>query len=85
MKHWSGKSLLAIMLLALAACGHTGIAKPSDIYLHCAAEPDVPGDPVSGIVTDAQDAQYKRDLRAAGQDCRSKLGYVRDWFSKLPD
>lgn len=71
--------------LAISACGSTHIAKPSDVYLHCAAEPDVPGDPVTGVVTDEQDAQYKRDLRGAGQDCRSKLQYVSDWFSKLPD
>jgi hypothetical protein len=54
------------------------------VYLHCAPEPDVPGDPVTGVVTDEQDAQYKRDLRGAGQDCRSKVDYLRDWFSKLP-
>ena len=70
--------------LALAACGQTHIAKPSDVYLHCADEPDVPGDPTTGVVTDEQDAQYKRDLRGAGQDCRSKVDYLRDWFSKLP-
>ena len=77
--------LIAVAALALAACGHKSVAKPSDFYLRCADEPDIPGDPETGIVTDEQDAQYKRDLRAAGQDCRSKLGYVRDWFSKLPD
>lgn len=81
------KRLLAItaVALALTACGHEHIAKPSDTYLTCAAEPDVPGDPVTGIVTDEQDAQYKRDLRGAGQDCRSKVDYLHDWFSKLPD
>lgn len=77
--------LIAGAALALAACGHTGVAKPSDVYLRCAAEPELPGDPVTGVVTDEQDAAYKRDLRGAGQDCRSKVDYLRDWFSKLPD
>lgn len=77
--------LIATASLALAACGHTGIARPSDVYLHCAPEPDVPGDPATGVVTDEQDARYKGDLRGAGQDCRSKVDYIRDWFSKLPD
>ena len=77
--------LIGAAALALAACGGTHIAKPSDAYLTCAPEPDVPGDPVTGIVTDEQDAQYKRDLRGAGQDCRSKVAYLRDWFHKLPN
>lgn len=80
--------LAAILPLALmgngGSCGRMHVAKPSDVYLHCAPEPDVPGDPVTGVVTDEQDAQYKRDLRGAGQDCRSKVDYLRDWFSKLP-
>jgi hypothetical protein len=76
--------LIGAAALALAACGETHIAKPSDVYLHCAAEPDVPGDPLTGVVTDEQDAAYKSDLRGSGQDCRSKVDYLRDWFSKLP-
>jgi hypothetical protein len=43
----------------------------------------MPGDPITGVVTDEQDAQYKKDLRGAGQDCRSKVDYLRDWFHKL--
>jgi hypothetical protein len=77
-------ALIAAASLALAACGQTHIAKPSDTYLHCAPEPDVPGDAVTGVVTDEQDAQYKRDLRGSGQDCRSKVDYLHDWFAKLP-
>jgi hypothetical protein len=77
-------ALIAVAALALAACGETHIAKPSDVYLHCAGEPDIPGDPVTGVVSDEQDAQYKRDLRGSGQDCRSKVDYLRDWFAKLP-
>jgi ABC-type glycerol-3-phosphate transport system substrate-binding protein len=77
-------ALIGAAALALAACGQTHIAKPSDSYLHCAPEPDVPGDAVTGVVTDEQDAQYKRDLRGSGQDCRSKVDYLHDWFAKLP-
>lgn len=77
-------ALIVAASLALAACGQEHIAKPSDAYLSCSAEPDIPGDPVTGVVTDGQDAQYKKDLRDAGQDCRSKLQYVHDWVHKLP-
>lgn len=78
--------LIAGAALALAACGDTHIAKPSDVYLHCADEPDAPaGDPVTGDVSDEQDAAYKGQLRGAWHDCSSKLQYVSDWFAKLPD
>lgn len=85
MKRMKLAAALALLpILTAASCGQTHIAKPSDVYLHCAGEPDIPGDPVTGVVTDEQDAQYKRDLRGAGQDCRSKVDYLRDWFSKVP-
>ena len=78
--------LIAGLSLALAACGgHVGIASPGDEYLTCSGEAEVPaGDPVTGAVSDEQDAYYKRDLRAAWANCHSKVEYLRDWFSKLP-
>jgi hypothetical protein len=76
--------IIGLVILTAACAPQSHIAKPSDAYLHCSSEPPVPGDPVTGIVTDEQDAQYKRDLRAAWYDCSSKLQYVSDWVSKLP-
>jgi hypothetical protein len=66
------------------SCSNTRIASPSDTYLACLAEPDVPdGDPVTGDVSDEQNADYLTALRGAGQDCRSKVQYLHDWFAKL--
>lgn len=79
-------ALIAAASLALAACGsQLRIAKPSDSYLTCADEPAVPdGDPVTGAVSDQDDAGYKQGLRGAWQDCSSKVQYLHDWFAKLP-
>lgn len=78
-------ALIAAASLALAACGaNTRIASPSDEYLTCADEPAVPdGDPVTGAVSDQDDAGYKQALRGAWQDCSSKVIYLHDWFAKL--
>lgn len=78
-------ALIAAASLALAACGtQARIASPSDAYLTCADEPAVPdGDPVTGVVSDEQDAGYKGQLRGAWQDCSSKVIYLHDWFAKL--
>lgn len=78
--------LISGLALTLAACGNEHIAKPSDSYLACSPEPDVPaGDPVTGEITDEDNAHYLGALRDAGQDCRSKLQYVHDWVHKLPN
>lgn len=85
MRRWL-VSLAPVLLLANGgSCSSVHIAKPSDAYLTCSDEPLAPeGDPATGAVTDEQDATYKRDLRAAWYDCRSKLQYVSDWSKKLP-
>jgi predicted small secreted protein len=70
--------------LAVAACQTTGIARPDASKLRCADEPAVPGDAL-GVVTDEQGARYMKDLRGAGQDCRSAVEWLRDWFAALPD
>lgn len=78
-------ALIALAAMALAGCQTTqAIARPDESKLRCAEEPDVPGDAL-GIVNDEQDARYKKDLRAAGQDCRSVVQWLRDWFAALPD
>lgn len=82
--------------LLLAACGattHLAIVKPPPEKLICA---DEPGRPVgtgpsyvdsSGVtrnaITDQDDAGYKGDLRNAGQDCRDKVDWLRDFFARL--
>lgn len=78
-------ALIAAASLTLAACGeNTRIASPSDTYLTCQDEPDPPaGDPVTGAVSDQDDAGYKQSLRGAWQDCSSKVQYLHDWFHKL--
>lgn len=71
--------------LALAGCAtQARIASPSDDYLACADEPDVPaGDAATGVVSDADDASYKGQLRGSWYDCHSKVQYLHDWFAKL--
>ncbi|GGB15231.1 hypothetical protein GCM10011380_00820 [Sphingomonas metalli] len=53
------------------------VTPPAD-RLVCAAEPAVPA-----TLTDAAVAAWIVDLRGAGQDCRSKLGWVRDWTAEV--
>jgi hypothetical protein len=79
------KLLLAAAVLVLGACDpQTRIAAPSDTYLTCADEPAIPaGDDATGIVSDQDDAAYKKELRGAWQDCSSKVQYLHDWFAKL--
>jgi hypothetical protein len=77
-------ALIAAASLALAACQPgVRIAKPSDTYLTCQDEPDAPGDAIADFVSDQQDAEYKKALRGAWQDCNSKVQYLHDWFAKL--
>jgi len=66
---------LAALSLAVAGCAHTPVAPP-DERLRCADEPGVPPDPI----TDEKNGEYLGDLRAAGQDCRSAVGWLRNYF-----
>jgi hypothetical protein len=63
----------------LNACGNNRpqVIKPPIERLQCVEEPSVPVD-----VTDDTVAQFIIDLRGAGQDCRSQLLWVRDFFAK---
>ena len=72
--------------LALTACTHTGVAKPDSTKLVCAPEPDAPTpDPVTGEISDEQDAASKLDLRRSWLDCHSAVQWLHDWFDKLAD
>lgn len=66
---------LIALALAVAGCAHVRDAPPED-RLVCANEPPVPDDPI----TDEKNAAYLRKLRAAGQDCRSAVGWLRNYF-----
>lgn len=77
---------IAGLTLALAACTHTGVARPDSTKLVCAPEPDAPvPDPVTGEVSDDQDAAYKLDLRQSWFSCHSAVEWLHDWFARLPD
>jgi hypothetical protein len=78
-------ALIAAAALALSACQHTAVARPDASKLVCKDEPAVPAPDAAGDVTDEQDATYKTELRGAWHDCYSAVGWLRDWFSKLPD
>ena len=53
------------------------IVRPPVERLTCQAEPSVPDE-----ATDATVAQFIVDLRGAGQDCRSNLQWVNEFFAK---
>lgn len=76
------KIALIAAALALGACSHMEIARPDSSKLVCAPEPALPAGP---LVTDEEDATYKRELRGAWHSCHSTVNYLRDWFAKLPD
>lgn len=46
--------------------------------LTCKAEPRVPDE-----ITDQTTAQFIADLANSGQDCRSRLAWVRDWTAAV--
>jgi PBP1b-binding outer membrane lipoprotein LpoB len=48
--------------------------------LSCAPEPIVP----DGVRTDAAALAWAEDVRKAGQDCRGKVGALRDTVAKWP-
>lgn len=49
--------------------------------LRCPDQPEPPAEPVS----EADAASYILDLAAAGDDCRRRLGEVRDLIEKTPE
>jgi hypothetical protein len=88
------RALAALAALALlSGCGGLAVARPESHMLVCREEP---GRPVgtgpsyvdqNGIarneITDEENGKYLRDLRNAGEDCRERVRYLNDWFSKL--
>lgn len=92
--------LLALVPLCLAnggGCGGTHLAfvKPAPDKLVCAPDPDRPVgsgpqyvDP-NGVtrnqITDDDNGTYLRELRDTGQDCRSKVDWLRDFFANLKE
>ena len=90
------KHIIALLALsALSACGGSGInfTPPSPERLVCKDEPGRPAGlgpeyvDANGVtrraVTDAEDGAYKRVLREAGADCRTKLNWVRRYLDGL--
>lgn len=86
------KLVLALCAVSLlAGCGNLEIVKPPPEKMVCDPEPDAPGvivvDPTTGIesrvVSDEENGEYLKGLRSAGGDCRSKLEWIDDFFSKL--
>lgn len=66
--------------MSLTGCGGNKsliIVKPPADKLVCQSEPSVPE-----TATDATVAQFIVDLRGAGQDCRSNLQWLNDFFAK---
>ena len=74
-------NLSALALLAFSTgCGGNKsltIVKPPADKLVCQAEPIVPD-----VATDATVAQFIVDLRGAGQDCRSNVQWLNEFFAK---
>lgn len=78
------KKLFLLPLLALAGCMQPGFVMPDKSKLICAPEPGRPvGLGPDGTVTDAENGEYLRELRAAGGNCRSNLQWVNDYLSNL--
>lgn len=73
--------LLAVpLLLAVAGCaGHVEFPKPPADKLVCPDEPAVPDAPV----TDEENGEYLKGMRAAWAGCRSDVDWLREWFKNL--
>jgi len=84
MKSARGMTALSVLALSLflISCASNKprvvVVKPPVERLTCRAEPAVPA-----TYTDASVAGYIADLASAGQDCRTTLGWVRDWAAGL--
>ncbi len=90
------KTIFALILIGtVAACDRpVSTPKPPGDKMSCAGEPGRPvgSGPVytdsNGVerheVTDEENGEYLRSLRGAGQDCRDKVNWFRDYFSRLP-
>lgn len=75
------KILAFLTMFALAGCAdkiRPGALPMPERYLTCADEPAMPDKPAPED-RESVIARYMLDLRAAGQDCRTKLGQVRTY------
>lgn len=71
--------MLFVVLPTISGCAsnRVEVIRPPVERLTCQAEPSVPDE-----ATDATVAQFIVDLRGAGQDCRSNLQWVREFFER---
>lgn len=69
--------LTPILALMLTGCTHTATVVPGYL-LQCEPQPIAP---TAAGTTERQVGHYIVDLAAAGDDCRTKLGSVREILS----
>lgn len=86
--------LLVLACAAVAGCGEVASTpRPPDERLRCEGEPGRPVgsgrvyvDP-TGVerheITDEDNGEYLRSLRAAGQSCRDNVNWLRNYFDGL--
>lgn len=85
--------LIALTALSLSGCATTQFVRPPGDRLVCLGEPSRPAGTGEAYqdaegrerraVTDTENAEYLRSLRAAGQDCREDVNWLRVWFDSL--
>ncbi len=85
--------VLPLAAILTACLSPNRLPVPPEDRLVCLPEPARPaglGEPyldASGAerraVTDAEDAQYKADLRASWFSCWDNIGYLRRWFAEF--
>lgn len=85
--------LLTAAVTILSGCTTTRFARPPEDKLTCAEEPGRPAGKgpaytdANGIerraVTDEENGEYLRDLRASGASCRQDVNWLRSWFDSL--
>ena len=77
-------ALVSALLLppCLSACASNKprvvVMVPPAERLTCAPEPAVPA-----VISDRSTADYIVSLAGAGQDCRSAVGWLRDWAARV--
>lgn len=85
--------LLIAACVVVAGCKTYDVPRPPEDKLVCSGEPGRPvgSGPVytdsAGVerreITDEDNSTYLRGLRAAGQDCRDDVTWLREWFKRL--
>lgn len=77
--------ILIPLTLFIAGCGgHVEFPMPPKDKLVCPDEPGAPiGDGPGGRVTDEQNGEYLRSLRASWAGCKSDVDWLAAWFKTL--